>query len=50
MNIESISNQLLYTTVPIWVERENSMENSFGTGFIFNYKVKEGMFIPFYNH
>ena len=47
MNIESISNQLLYTTVPIWVERENSMENSFGTGFIFNYKVKEGMFIPF---
>ena len=46
MNIENISTQLLFTTFPIWVERENG-KNSFGTGFIFNYKAKDDMYIPF---
>ena len=46
MNIEDISTQLLFTTYPIWIDRENK-QNSFGTGFIFNYKAEEGKFIPF---
>jgi hypothetical protein len=46
MNIDNISTQLLFTTFPIWVERENG-NNSFGTGFIFNYKAKDEKYIPF---
>lgn len=46
MNIDNISTQLLFTTYPIWVERENG-QNTFGTGFIFNYKAQEDKFIPF---
>lgn len=46
MNIDNISTQLLFTTFPIWVEREKG-QNSFGTGFIFNYKAGEDKFIPF---
>jgi len=46
MNIENISTQLLFTTFPIWVERKNG-QNTFGTGFIFNYKAQEDKFIPF---
>lgn len=36
MNIENASTQLLYTTVPIQVEKEDGTRSS-GTGFVFNY-------------
>lgn len=35
MNINDLSTQLLYTTVPIWGEKENKSQVS-GTGFIFS--------------
>lgn len=46
MNIDNISTQLLFTTLPIWVECKDG-NNTFGTGFIFNYKKEENIFIPF---
>ena len=46
MNIDNLSTQLLFTTFPIWVEYENG-NSTFGTGFIFNYKKEENVFIPF---
>ena len=46
MNIDNLSTQLLFTTFPIWVEYENG-NSTFGTGFIFNYKKEDNVFIPF---
>ncbi|OEH84282.1 hypothetical protein BHU72_10735 [Desulfuribacillus stibiiarsenatis] len=40
MNINNISTQLLYTTVPIWGEKKNGEQVS-GTGFIFSIPQKE---------
>src|ERR687883_600164 len=39
MNITETSTQLLYTTLPIWLEYENGQQGS-GTGFIFMYPSK----------
>ena len=47
MNFKTISTQLLYVTMPIWVKSNNNKENSFGTGFLFNYLTKEKASIPF---
>lgn len=38
MNLQDISTQLLFTTVPIWVQRRNGSQ-SFGTGFILSLSV-----------
>lgn len=48
MNLNDISTQLLYTTVPIYVERTNGQQ-SMGTGFFFNMPANgpEGQIIPF---
>jgi len=47
MNIDMISTQLLYTTVPIWVEKEDGSQSS-GTGFFFSFPDKNdnNMSIP----
>jgi len=47
MNINDLGTQLLYTTFPIWVVKNNG-EKTFGTGFIYNYKIEneEEKFIP----
>ncbi|AFU68154.1 hypothetical protein P700755_001216 [Psychroflexus torquis ATCC 700755] len=45
MNLNDISTQLLYTTFPIWVERNNG-EKSFGTGFIINHKLDDEKSVP----
>lgn len=47
MNLSDISTQLLYTTVPLWVERAHG--SSFGTAFLFSIEMKNrpGESIPF---
>jgi hypothetical protein len=47
MNLEDLSTQLLFTTVPIWVEKADG-QTSGGTAFVYNYKVNEleGQTIP----
>jgi S1-C subfamily serine protease len=40
MNLNDLSTQLLYTTVPIWVERQDGGRTS-GTAFIYTYPSKE---------
>jgi hypothetical protein len=47
MNLNDITTQLLFTTVPIWVEKIDGATMS-GTGFIYNFPVadKPGQFIP----
>jgi hypothetical protein len=40
MNLEDISTQLLYTTVPIWIDQGGGKVSS-GTGFIYNHQSKE---------
>lgn len=48
MNIDSISTQLLYTTVPIWGQKDGGEQVS-GTGFIFSIPDKDdsNIFAPF---
>lgn len=47
MNIKDLSTQLLYTTVPIWVQRTDGKQSS-GTGFIYMHPTeKKGSSIPF---
>lgn len=47
INIEHISTQLLFTTVPIWVELEDNSQRS-GTGLLFNLPTDdETITIPF---
>jgi hypothetical protein len=47
MNINTVSTQLLYTTFPIWAERDNGQFSS-GTGFIYNHPVdiEKNSYIP----
>lgn len=45
MNINDLSTQLLYTTVPIYATKTNGTQ-TFGTGFIFSVQENEGMSIP----
>ncbi len=45
MNIKSISTQLLYSTVPIWGEKENGEQVS-GTGFFFSFTTEKNFTIP----
>ena len=47
MNLEDLSTQLLFTTVPIWVEKTNG-QTSGGTAFVYNFQVaeQEGQAIP----
>lgn len=40
MNLEDLSTQLLFTTVPIWVEKAQGQMTT-GTAFIYNYTVTE---------
>jgi hypothetical protein len=46
VNLNDISTQLLFTTVPIWVEK--SVGQTMGTAFVYNFPVAEktGQFIP----
>jgi hypothetical protein len=47
VNLEDLSTQLLFTTVPIWVEKAQSQMTT-GTAFIYNYPIAEaaGQSIP----
>jgi V8-like Glu-specific endopeptidase len=45
MNIKSISTQLLYSTVPIWGEKDTGEQVS-GTGFFFSFKKDNNLTIP----
>lgn len=47
MNLNDISTQLLFTTVPIWIEKASG-QMSTGTAFFYNYPVPKspGQFIP----
>lgn len=46
MNINDISTQLLYTTVPIYAQKPDNI-SSYGTGFIFSLQETETASIPF---
>lgn len=46
MNLNDISTQIIFTTVPIYVEK-NDGTNSSGTGFIYQHKIDENKSIPF---
>ncbi len=47
MNIENLGTQLLFTTVPLWIENTDGSKSS-GTGFIYTVQSKkEGSAIPF---
>jgi hypothetical protein len=47
VNLNDMSTQLLFTTVPIWVEKAAGQTTS-GTAFVYNFPVagQEGQFIP----
>ena len=45
MNINDLSTQLLYTTVPIYAQNRDGTLSS-GTGFIFSVTEKENLSIP----
>ena len=45
MNLNDISTQIIFTTVPIWVEKESGTES--GTGFFFLKQVDENITVPF---
>lgn len=46
MNLNDINTQIIFTTVPIWVENQND-QTSTGTGFIYQKKINENTSIPF---
>lgn len=47
MNIENLGTQLMFTTVPLWIENNDNGKSS-GTGFIYTVQSKmEGSTIPF---
>jgi len=46
MNIQDLSTQLIFTTVPIWVEGESGRTTT-GTGFFYNKKINEQTSVPF---
>ncbi len=46
MNLNDISTQIIFTTIPIYVEK-NDGKNEFGTGFIYQQKIDDVKSIPF---
>lgn len=46
MNLQDINTQIIFTTVPIWVEDEKGNVST-GTGFFYQKKVDENQTIPF---
>jgi hypothetical protein len=46
MNLNDITTQLIFTTVPIWVEKEGS-ETATATGFFYQHKIGDNISIPF---
>lgn len=45
MNINDISTQIIFITVPLWIEKEGKIET--GTGFFYIKKISENTSIPF---
>lgn len=46
MNLQDINTQIIFTTVPIWIEKSNG-EYSTGTGFFYQKQIDENHSIPF---
>ncbi len=46
MNIKDINTQIIFTTVPIWIEKEDGTTSS-GTGFFYQKQLDEKTTIPF---